>query len=100
MKFRRLGILPAPIPAPMPAPIPAATSGLTWLLSSGYDAEAEKEVAAGPSTSSNSGTFNFMLEEYDEQLQKEMIERMKMDKALAFWSPLELGTIRSRDATS
>ena len=86
MKFRRLGILPAP-----------TISGLASVSS---DYKAAGGLGLGPCGSSNARAINSMLQEYNERKQEEMIERMLMDEALAFWNPLDPATIRSRDATS
>jgi hypothetical protein len=47
---------------------------------------------------SNAAAFNAMLNQYNQLQQQTMLENMEMQKAQAFWNPLE--SISKKDATS
>ena len=47
---------------------------------------------------SNADEFNDMLDQYDELQQQTMTENLEMQKAQAFWNPLE--SMSKEDATS
>ena len=54
-------------------------------------------IKAGPN-STNVTSFNAMLEQYNDLQQRTMIENMEMQKAQAYWNPIE--SMSKRDATS
>lgn len=65
------------------------------VLSEGYDSSTS---SAASLNSSNARAFSQMLDQYNELQQQTMLENMEMQKAQAFWNPLE--SMSRRDATS
>ena len=65
-----------------------------------YDERAAGHLAAsqGSANSSSAAAFNHMLNQYNELQQQTMAENMEMQKAQAFWNPLE--SMSKWDATS
>ena len=55
-------------------------------------------VAAGASSSGNARAFSEMLDQHNQLQQQTAMEKMEMEKAQAFWNPLE--SMSKRDATS
>ena len=89
LKFRRLCVSPAPLPSQL-------SEGLKNLFS-GYRREGEYEIGAtvGSAVPNDTGDFNSMLNELQQQT---VIENMEMQKAQAFWNPIE--SMSKWDATS
>jgi hypothetical protein len=55
-------------------------------------------INGGSNGGSNAAAFNAMLNQYNQLQQQTMLENMEMQKAQAFWNPLE--SISKKDATS
>ena len=70
------------------------------LLPSTYSAVSagDSAAAAGASNSSNAQAFSEMLDQYNQLQQQTMAENLEMQKAQAFWNPLD--SMSKRDATS
>lgn len=82
-KFRRIAVVEVD---------PLAT------ITGGYDSALSAASAAGASNTGNALIFSQMLDQYSELQQQIMFENMEMQKAQAFWNPLE--SMSKKDATS